>query len=615
MRYSKIGRSFVERLKVYFTATANFSAVNILAGLFCVWYAWVFWDSVYPLWFNPEWTTDDALQQIYPFHKVLHPELFKGDLITRMMECYLAPLHYWLCYAVTWLTKDPIMMGHWVMLIQVLLSSLFVFLAIRQLAGVAPAFFGVAWLLHTRHIMQRMTAGLPRGWAGPVLSAYLYYVLKGNHLGVLIVIFLGCLAHPPSTLLIALAYGLTLLWRVARLETRRAYLRPLLVYALLSPVFALTAYSVVKMPPEIGSMTTYEQAKSMPEFQMTRDGVSGGRFAFLPFRPAVEQIRIVGLQAFVGRFYKPPQFLRSCLPYLVIGILLILLAVGQVRKRESLPAELWIYLISVFVVYFASRLLAFRLYVPDRHLQFPLAFFFTIGLTAMVWRTFYQGDTAVHPPDGTAHPAASGWRQVWASSLGLMALGFFIYLGSGLGTSGKANFNYSLYKRGQVFKWISEHTPLTALIAGHPTFIDPLQLFGMRQAYITTETYHPFYDRYHEQVKPRLEVSFRANYAGSFEELLSLTEPQKIDYFVFENSLFTAAELADTRYYPPYDVLVKKLSSRAPEEYAFSRLPRSVDLRRFPPMVYRDRIASVVDLRKLRAFVEAQKASVREGRS
>src|SRR5690606_23050119 len=97
--------------------------------------------------------------------------IFEGDLITTMMECYLAPLHYWMSWGITWLTGDPIMMSHWMMLIQVSVAVGFFFLAARAFAGTAPAFFAVLWLLHTRLVMQRLTGGLPRGWSLPLFAA------------------------------------------------------------------------------------------------------------------------------------------------------------------------------------------------------------------------------------------------------------------------------------------------------------------------------------------------------------------------------------------------------------------------------------------------------------
>ena len=81
--------------------------VNLLSACLLVGYAYLFVSSISSFWFHKDWTTDDALQQVYPFHEVAHPGLFAGDIVTDVMKGYLAPLHYWLCYGVTMLTGDP----------------------------------------------------------------------------------------------------------------------------------------------------------------------------------------------------------------------------------------------------------------------------------------------------------------------------------------------------------------------------------------------------------------------------------------------------------------------------------------------------------------------------
>jgi hypothetical protein len=109
---------------------------NIACLVLLVFYSYLFVQDVGSFWFNPEWTTDDALQQVYPFHKAIYPDLFKGDLITMVMEGYLAPLHYYLCFSLTYLIGDAIMMSHWVMLIQVLATLVFIFLAVKHYSEV-----------------------------------------------------------------------------------------------------------------------------------------------------------------------------------------------------------------------------------------------------------------------------------------------------------------------------------------------------------------------------------------------------------------------------------------------------------------------------------------------
>ncbi len=566
----------------------HITVLGVISAVLVAAYTYLFWNSLSSYWFDPRITTDDALQQIYPFHVVYNPGLFDGDLITKVMVGYLAPLHYWICYSVTYLTESPIMMGHWVMLIQFSLTVIFTFLGVRFAAGTVPALFSVAWFMHTRNIVQRLTGGLPRGWSAPILTGFLYFALRGNHKAVLLVLLAGCLLNPPSTIIAALAYGLILIYRSFKKETRAIYSKRLLQYVLLAPVYLGVVFYVVQRPEGVGEMVTLEKASSMPEFDRY-----GGRFAFLPFRPIWEEINTTGMQAFVARWYNPGPLLKENIGLFVVAALLLVLWAGVRRKREVIPIELLIYLVSILSVYIASRELAFLLYVPDRHVQFPLGFFFIFAFPIGLWRLFHRG----------LDNHSSELRKAFGSAVALAALGIFIYLGSDDGLKGPANFNWFSQKRGDVFTWLRNNSPKDAVIAGHPTHIDGVQLFGMRKAYATTETTHPFYLDYLAEMERRLEITWRAYYAKDLSVLVELLEPEGVDYFVYKRGDFYAESLKTASYFKPLNALVQELANRNPEDYAFNKLPPSLDPEHFPYMVFKDGQSVIIDIAKLKTYL------------
>lgn len=572
----------------------QFTFIGVTTFILFAGYAYLFWKSLSPYWFNPSLTTDDALQQIYQFHQALDPELFKNDLITEVMSGYLTPLHYWLSYGITYLTQSPIMMGHWVMLIQLSLTTFFVFFGVRSAAGTVPALFSVAWFFHTRNIVQRLTSGLVRGWSAPILTGYLYFVLRENHIGVLITLFFGCLLNPPATMIAAVSYGLLLLYRTAKVESRARYRKRLLSYLLLAPLYLFIVFMVVDRPESVGKMVTLEQASKMPEFD--RDG---GRFGFLPFLPAWEEINTIGMQAFVARWYRPAPFLKDNIGYIAFGLVALLLLCGMKKKRVVIPAEILIFGLSAIAVYFASRVLAFLLYVPDRHLQFPLAFFFIFALPIGFWRLYYsdlyRGNSYIN----------SSWPLARISAVALTVLTLFVYVGSNDGLKGVANFNYPTLKRGDVFHWLRHNAPKDALIAGNPTHIDGVQLFAKRTAYATTETTHPFYLGYLAEMKRRLTITWRAYYATNAEEFVKLLEPEKIDYFVFERRDFYPEALKSATYFKPLHTLVQELAAHEPNQYFFKKLPHKVDLINHPYMVFKDGQSVIVDVAKLKQYLAA----------
>lgn len=563
-------------------------------------YAWLFWREISPYWFHPDWTTDDALQQIYPFHKVFHPQLFAGDLITNMVQGYLPPIHYGISWIITWLTGSPIMMGHWVMLLQIVSALVFLFLAVKRAAGTAPALFAVTWMLHTRHVMQRMTCGLPRGWSPLVFSAYLYFALCGNHFGMLLTLLVGCLLHPPATFVIAIAYGLYLLFRLAMPETRRSYFKPFVRLMVLSPLFLLVTLWVLHRPPEIGEMVSYQEAMAMPEFQRPT-----GRFPFVPLRPAWDEIKSFAFQAFVTRFYYPGKLWKRHMHEIVIVSLALLLFLGWLRKRTVIPLPVVTFALASAAVYFASRLLAFKLYVPDRHLQIPFAYVWIAAFSIGVWRLLLPRDVRLAISELRPFPRLSP-ATTRVSAIGLALLAALVLIGGGLGLNGAMNFNFSRTKKGHAWDWLQQNTPLESLVAGHPTHLDSVFLFAARRGFVTTETAHPFYRTYNEEMKRRLEISLRAHYASTLKEVAAILEPEGIDYFVFERPQFYPEALKEAKYFPPLDTLTKELTSRPVTEYAFRELPSKPDLERYPFMPFRDNWSVIIDVKKLTKYLAHQ---------
>ena len=574
----------------------NTPAISFIFFVLLIVYLYHFIESL-PYWFHPGWTTDDALQQWFPFHELLNPGVFQGDFIYETMRGYLAPAHYGFCALVTWLTGDVLMAAHWVMLIQVLLAATFLFAVVRRCASTPAALFSVIWFLHCRYLIQRMTGGLPRGWAAVLIPAICYFALRKNHTAILIILFLGCLSNPPTTFVCGVAYGL---WLFVSLFVggQREMSKPFWRLVVLVPVYAAVTFFVVQRPEDVGQMVSLAEAVDMPQFQ-----VPDGRFAFLPFPTIPAEILTFGFLPFLGRLYNPGPFVEYYMPALVLLLFVGMIACEVARKRSSLPGIFYAFLVSILIVYLLSRPLAFWLYVPNRHLQFPLGLFWIMTFPILVWRVF---DSRQREATDEIHSPTNSWR----GALGLFVLAGFIILGSGSGLQGSANFNYSYTKHGKLFLWAKEYTSRDSLFAGEPRLIDGMMLLGERRAYATNETYHPFYSRYRQEIERRLEVSFRAHYAQSLQEVYDLLYPEGIDYFVFRRKRFYPEELKKESFHPPLGALVRSLTALEPERYAYKQLPSKVDTGSFPPLVFRDDFSAIVDIHALGVWLQGDTGDV-----
>jgi hypothetical protein len=299
--------------------------------------------------------------------------------------------------------------------------------------------------------------------------------------------------------------------------------------------------------------------------------------------------------------------LKPSTPLIVLALFLLMMLIGQIRHRKVVFPEFKTFGAAAIIVYFLSRIFAFRLYVPNRHLQIPLALFFIVLFTVGYWRGLADAGSGDAEDEPRAFekpfPAVLSFRQGWMSSAAMALLVGIVYLIGGAGFRVALNYNYSTDRFGMIFQWLKHHTPENALIAGHPTKLDAVQLFADRRGYATNETAHPFYNLYFKEIERRLVISLRAHYARNLEDVVRLVEPEGVTHFVFARELFYPPALESATFFAPLDKLVKELTSGPVDDYAYFQLPSRVDTKRYPFLVFRDERFAVVEIAALKRYL------------
>jgi hypothetical protein len=559
----------------------NIYFLKYFPAFFLLFYCILLFWNLLPYWFNPNWTTDDARQQLFIFHEAIHPGRFSGDIIYEAMKGYFGPLAYWIGYGITKLTHDPIMTGHWVMAIQLVLTCAFSFLILRVLTNNYVACFGVFWLLHTRPLVHSMVAGLPRGWAGVVITTCLWAITTKRHVAIWVFLFLGSLLHLPSTFVMIFTYSLILALEFIKNNQAKRFNNNILRFIILAPLLLLTAYLSVKRPEYIGKMHTLEQASQMPEF--SRDG---GRFPFVPLLPQVTEITSVGSYAFMNNSYlgksKAEKIEVREQGEIVLTIVCFIFFLSWVSskkfKTQFLPPSIICFFVAVFFSYQLARLLAFNLYVPDRYLLWPLNIFWIFATSTALYGFFHS-------------------RSVMAVSSTFIIFSATLFLLGGDGLKGRGSFNTNIIKNERLFNWLKSETPENAVIGGHPIALNSVPLVSARRTYITEETFHPFYDKYFYLAKDRLVRSLELHYAVDREAFLGFLGKEDMDYFVFQKaSLLHGTDKKRTRrFFKPYNNIVERLSEK--DKFFYDELITSDN----SSIAYNDEDFLVVDLTKLRS--------------
>jgi hypothetical protein len=551
----------------------------VISFLILCFYTYALYKSFQGRWFNPSWTTDDASQQVFPFYRVLIPGAYPQDIIYEVMRGYLAPIHWWLGCGLTALTQDPIMTGHWMMLIQLVLTCGFLAWGVYPHVGGVGSSAVVLWFLHTRPVVQRLTVGLPRGWSAVVLAGFIALSLRGKFYPLLGFLIVGALLHPPTTTIVCVATGVALLVEfVFRPELRSLTIKKMGLLAMTGVVIIGLMTVITKKPDYIGQMVGPEQVVQIPEFQNP-----GGRFPFYPIPSLSSHIDSFVFQAFFTKFHRnliPGQKATVCALVVLFFLIAIVESIRRQRRNAASPIP-WLTFASLFIgiifIYVCSRIWFFKLYVPDRHLQFPFAF---------LWITFFT----VIPPVLFSFNYKEGRKFLYYICIGLV-----VYSSSKAGLQGLANFNYPLMRKGGVYELFREKTPLDTVIAGDPVSMDPFPLLTQRSVYVANELYHPFYPVYLEEMRRRFNIVLHASYAKTLIDFYHAIKEEKIDYYVFNLSRYSPKELATAHTFVPHEATLQRLIKEAEGHFAWKEIPEKNSF-----VVYRDKNYIAINLKRFK---------------
>ncbi len=531
--------------------------------------------------FNPNFAGHDARQQLFSLYDVTQPGIFEDDYISRSMSLYMGPLHKLLAKTIVKYTESPIMAGHWIMTVQFGLTVLFVFLAACSFSSIVAACASVIWLLNTPWLIRNTFGGLPRGWAGAILAAFLYFLSRKNHKAIIVLIFIGSMLHPHSTFLVCATYSFYLAFNFIIPAKRQEFKKYIVQFAMACPLIFAVNYYYIQRPDDIGTMVTLKEAENMPAFSK-----KGGRFPFVPLSSLSDDFYNSSLRIFLDYDGKDTIKIKNKIIYVLILFYGLAVLLTIIRRKYLIPQEFLIFAFSILVAYYLARLFAFRLYVPVRYLAWPPALFFLISMPAIVWKMFeskYERKTQ------------------YSSVFGITALLFFIYFFTGSNIAAKSNYKPGNDFDNPAYEWIRNNTSKESVFAGQPSSIDGMPLYGIRRAFVTTETAHPFYDKYAKEIERRIDISFRALYAKDKNNFLLAIGNEKIDYFVFSKKYFKLNKPGKkptfrfANYSLPHREEVHSLGSRPAEDYFFSNLSEYQSA-----IVYDSADVTILDIKSLK---------------
>ncbi|MGF1479037.1 MAG: hypothetical protein ACFB4I_06050 [Cyanophyceae cyanobacterium] len=457
---------------------------------------------------------DDARQHVFWMQRFLNPELFPNDLIADYFQS-VAPAGY------TWLYKIAAAMGIPPLLFNKLMPTVLGVLTTAYCFGVSmqilpvpvTGFMAAVMLNQSLWLEDSLASGTPRGFAYPLLLAFMYYLLRGALLPCLGAIALQGLFYPQCVFLSAGVLCLQLLrgkrWiGVAGLGVAIVVLLP---YALGTS--------------EYGPTISVAEAQALPEFNR------GGRSGF--FTNDFWDFWLTnGRSSIFGSTTLMPATL--CAGFLLPVLLLWRLPLRrQVSERVSLLGQLTLVSLGLF---FVAHAVLFRLHLPSRYtqrsLKIVLALAAAIAFTLLLDTVFRW---AQHPQ--RFRLAKQAVAILLAAAVGTAVVLYPYFLGDLFPKTRNETATAT-----ELYQFLAQQ-PTDSLIASTSREADFLPTFARRSVLVSREYAIPYHVGYYRQFRQRATDLITAQYSPNLETVQRFIQQYEVDFWLLEDNTFTLSYL------------------------------------------------------------------------
>ena len=341
-------------------ARLSFLALIVVFGAYCA--HWVRMHGAFL--FDPTFQNDDARTALFPFHRYGENPWLANDPIAREMMAYVTP-GLWVLYRLLVPLTNLYVASKCV---QGLALSVLIWagcvLARSRRAGMAAGLLLIFMVLSDSYAIGRIAGGHARAFAFPCFALWVAGVLSKRRSARVLAPLIGSVFYPAVMLMILAAeafYTLRHFWRT----------RPTIVARRIRRGAALAvACAVLSLPSVLGGDAARGPIHTLAQAQKDPSFFAGGRLWVLPLGSPSSEL----MSAFVARFSASGQRLfggeaaHSVITPVAIALgVLGVFAWFRWRGWLSLPASVGAFSLGSITLYFASRVLAFRLYSTERY--------------------------------------------------------------------------------------------------------------------------------------------------------------------------------------------------------------------------------------------------------
>lgn len=481
---------------------------------------------------------DDVMQHVYWMQQFRDNNLFKNDLLTEYAKNY-QPWGYIFLYFILSFIIDPLILSKFLPIVLLIISTLYMYKLVKYITNTYTGFLAAFIFMITPTFINKMSGSLPRAFGYPLVLIFLYYLIKKDYLKSSLCMILQSLFYPMMSLLSTLTYLFTFIkYKIKIIYLDRSNLKvQYFILAALICIFILGSKYLFYYNPSIGTTFSRGEMIGNPEFYKE------GRYGVLPTAPLLTEIRInMSRGIWVPKtLNKIPIVLHinpTILRNITFLIMLLFFISEIIRKQLHFPLEILLLFFSSILMFKISDLFLFKLFLPERYIQFPVPIISLIIYSIIIGQAI------------TKIKIVGIKRFVQALVLILIFLDFNVNKNIGL---------IDMSHNKDLYEYLNK-LPEDTMIAAHPKSADGIPTFTQRKVYIKYELSHPFFDKYWETIKKRTNDFFNAYYAEDPKTIFNFCEKNDIDYLVVDRRHFSKEYLKRGKiYFEPFNTYIKTI--------------------------------------------------------
>jgi hypothetical protein len=519
--------------------------------------------------FDPFVFYDDERQYLPPFDKFL-PNSTPSDYAKDYYINAISPYGFKTVMAFIYTHSDVRFWRGVILLLNLILTTLFIGLVAMEIGGLIISFSAVALFLSTPFFTSFAMGGItPRMFSFLVIILATYFILRKKIYPLAITTFISSLIYPPMAIMTGIMMAIWLLltpssnilaisnWNLKKKILVLGLTALMCIIAIAPQALNVSSYGTrlaeknLVEYPEIGISGRYGSLDSMP-YQFIINDTIGTFKKLLPFYPSYTSILLV-----------------------IFGIVILLVfSAKKINSNNPKSASITILFIGGLISYLLAFALKPYLFIPSRCIAYTIPLFLIIIIPLSIEKI---------------------GKQLFGKESLLIKL-FIIISISTYAISGYKSITSSFIQLNEnekkCLKFI-ETLPPTSCIAGWPNgIINNVPLFAHRNALLTFETHQVFMENYLKTMRIRTYALIGVYFATSKSPLLELRDKFGVSHLIIETKY--ASNLNELYYFSPFNI---KISEKLKNTNKSELILNSNELRN--AIVYSDSTFRIINLSNL----------------